>query len=80
MFEKLDLIWQKLKREWKTFVLSVSLTVAGAWELAATWGADLPSLFSWVPEEYKSGVLFLVGFAFLVLRKYTPTTVVQKED
>lgn len=73
---KANLIVEKLKREWKTFVLSLSVTVAGAWELAAQWGADLPSLFNWVPEQYKSAVLFAVGLGFLLLRKYTPTTVV----
>jgi hypothetical protein len=74
--EKLSLIWQKLQREWKTFVLSLTLTITGAWELAVSWGADLPSLLSWVPEEYKSATLFFVGLAFLLLRKYTPTTVI----
>lgn len=75
----MSLILQKLRREWKTFALSLTLTISGAWELAAQWGADLPSLFNWVPEQYKSAVLFAVGLAFLFLRKYTPTTVVQAE-
>lgn len=74
--EKAHLVIEKLKREWKTFVVSVSLTIAGAWELAAQWGADLPSLFNWVPDQYKSAVLFGVGLLLLLLRKYTPTTVV----
>lgn len=75
----LDLVVQKLKREWKTFVLSVGITIGGAWEFAATNGADIPSLFNWVPEQYKSGVLFAVGLGFLFLRKYSPTTVVLPE-
>ena len=74
--EKFVLIIEKLKREWKTFTLAVATTVAGAWELASTMGADLPSVFNWVPENYKSAALFGVGLAFLLLRKYTPTTVV----
>jgi hypothetical protein len=84
MFEtikaKFDLIWQKLKREWKTFMLAVMTTAAGAWELAAQMGADLPSLLQQVPEPYKSGALFVVGFLFLALRKYTPTSVVSKDQ
>lgn len=75
----MSLIIQKLKREWKTFALAVGTTIAGAWELASVWGADVPSFFNWVPEQYRSGVLFAVGIGFLVLRKYTPTTVFQNE-
>lgn len=74
------LIIEKLKREWKTFALAVVTTVAGAWQMAVEMGADLPNLFSWVPEAYRSAVLFLVGTGFLLLRKYTPTTVVQAPE
>lgn len=72
MFNKWQDVWEKLKAEWKTFTLQIGLFVASAWELAASMGADLPSLFSFVPEEYRSWVLF--GFAVLMLavRKYTP--------
>jgi len=73
--EKLKLIWEKLKREWKTFVIQLAVTAAGAWELAVQWGADLPSLLSFIPPEYKSVALFGVGMLMLVVRKYTPTTV-----
>jgi putative Ca2+/H+ antiporter (TMEM165/GDT1 family) len=62
--------FQKLKREWKTFVLAVVTAVAGAWQFAVANGASLPNLFSWVPQQYQSATLFLVGFAFLALRKY----------
>ena len=65
-------MWDKLKREWKTFVLAVVTTAAGAWEFAVANGADLPNLLSWVPDQYKSGALFIVGLLFLALRKYTP--------
>jgi hypothetical protein len=61
----------KLKREWKTFVLAVVTTGAGAWQFAVANGASLPNLLSWVPAEYQSAALFAVGFGFLVLRKYT---------
>lgn len=63
----------KLKAEWKTFTLAIMTTIAGAWELASAWGADIPSFFNWVPEQYKSGVLFAVGLGFLLLRRYQPT-------
>jgi hypothetical protein len=83
MFEKIKAkfteIVEKLKREWKTFMLAVMTTAAGAWELAAQMGADLPSLLQQVPEPYKSGVLFVIGFLFLALRKYTPTPVATPE-
>lgn len=74
--EKLTLIWEKLKREWKSFTLQIGLFLAGAWELAVSMGADLPSLFSFIPEEYRSWVLFIFAGLMLAVRKYTPTTVV----
>lgn len=70
---KFQLIVAKLKLEWKTFVLAVGTTIAGAWELASAWGADVPSFFNWVPENLRSYVLFAVGVGFLALRRYQPT-------
>lgn len=63
--------FQKLKHEWKTFVLAVVTTAAGAWQFAVANGASLPNLLSWVPSEYQSAAFFVVGFSFLALRKYT---------
>lgn len=65
-------ILEKLKREWKTFTIAVITTVAGAWQTAVAMGADIQDLFAWVPEAYKTSVLFAVGFLMLILRKYTP--------
>lgn len=73
---RLGLIWQKLKREWKTFALQVSLFIASAWELASSMGADLPSLFSFLPETWRPWFLFGFAAAMLLVRKYSPTTVV----
>lgn len=78
--EKLKLIWEKLKREWKTFALQLSLLVTAAWELAAEMGADLPSLFSFLPEKYKAGALFTFALTMLLVRKYSPTTVVVQDS
>ena len=75
--EKLTLIWEKLKREWKTFVLQVALFFAGAWEVAVSMGADLPSLFSFIPDQYRSWAIFAFAGLMLAVRKYTPTTVVE---
>lgn len=69
----MDQIFAKLKREWKTFAVAVVTTVAGAWQTAVALGADLQDLFAWVPEQYKTSVLFGVGILMLLLRKYTPT-------
>jgi hypothetical protein len=77
---KLTLIWEKLKREWKSFALQMSLLVAAAWELAAEMGADLPSLFNFLPEKYKAGALFTFALVMLLVRKYTPTTVEPPQD
>lgn len=66
-------ILTKLKREWKTFAVAVITTVAGAWQTAVAMGADIQDLFAWVPEQYKTSVLFGVGMLMLLLRKYTPT-------
>lgn len=60
----------KLRREWKTFLLAIVTTAVGAWQFAVVNGASLPNLLSWVPAEYQSGVLFIVGILFLGLRKY----------
>lgn len=62
--------FQKLRREWKTFLLALLTTAAGAWQFAVVNGASLPNLFSWVPDQYQSAVLFVVGILFLGLRKY----------
>lgn len=67
--------FNKLKREWKTFVLAVVTMVGGAWEFAVANGASLPNLFSWVPYQYQSATMFVVGVAFLALRKYTDSNV-----
>lgn len=69
-------IIEKLKREWKTFALAIITTIEGALEISKLWGVDVPSLLAWVPEKYKSVSLFAVGVLFLLLRKYTPTTVI----
>lgn len=69
----MNLIFGKLKKEWKTFVLQVSLFLASAWELAVSMGADLPSLFSFLPDEYKSWALFGFAGLMLLVRKYTPS-------
>lgn len=74
--EKIKLIWEKLKREWKTFALQVGLFLAASWELASQMGADLPSMFSFLPDEYKAWALFGFAAVTLAVRKYTPTTVV----
>lgn len=74
--EKIKLMWEKLKREWKTFVLQVGMFIAAAWELAVEMGADLPSLFSFLPDRWKPWALFGFAVATLAVRKYTPTTVV----
>lgn len=77
--EKLKLVWEKLKREWKTFSLQLGLLVGAAWELAVEMGADLPSLFNFLPEKYKAAGLFAFAFVMLMVRKYTPTTVVVQD-
>ncbi len=74
--EKIKLIWEKLKREWKTFALQVGLFLAASWELASQMGADLPSMFSFLPDEYKAWALFGFAAVTLAVRKYTPTTIV----
>jgi hypothetical protein len=71
--EKLKAIWEKLKVEWKSFALQVSLLVAAAWELAAEMGADLPSMFSFLPEKWKAPGLFAFALAMLLVRRYSPT-------
>lgn len=70
----MDRIIAKLKREWKTFAVAIVTTVAGAWQTAVAMGADIQDLFAWVPEQYKTSVLFGVGMLMLLLRKYTPTS------
>lgn len=65
----------KLKAEWKTFALAVVTSATGAWQFAVAQGASLPDLFSWVPPEYHSAVLFLVGLLFLALRRYVPVQI-----
>lgn len=67
--------FQKLRREWKTFVLAVLTTIGGAWTFAVANGADLPNLLAFVPDQYRSGAIFLIGVGFLVLRKYTDQNV-----
>lgn len=69
-------IFEKLKAEWKTFALSVVTTVVGAYELVKdTFDVDLPSLFAWVDDKYRTAVLFGVGLLMLILRRYRPTDV-----
>ena len=74
--EKFKLIWEKLKREWKTFALQITLFITSAWELAVANGANLPDLFHFIPDPYKPWVLFGFAAVTLLVRKYTPTTVV----
>jgi hypothetical protein len=66
-------IWEKLKLEWKSFTLQLGLLVGAAWELAVQMGADLPSLFDFLPEKYKSFALFGFALLMLLVRRYTPT-------
>lgn len=78
--EKLKLCIAKLKVEWKSFALQMSLLLAAAWELAAEMGADLPSLFNFLPEKWKAPALFGFALTMLLVRKYTPTTVAPPEE
>jgi hypothetical protein len=71
--EKIKAIWEKLKKEWKTFTLQLGLLIGAAWELAAEMGADLPSLFNFIPEKYKAFALFGFALVMLMVRRYTPT-------
>lgn len=76
--EKLKAVWEKLKVEWKSFALQISLLVAAAWELAAEMGADLPSLFNFLPEKWKAPALFAFALLMLMVRRYSPTSTEQK--
>lgn len=77
--EKFSAILAKLKVEWKTFVVAVVTTAGGAWQFAVAQGVALPDLLSWVKEEYKAGVIFIIGGLLLILRRYTPTDVIVEQ-
>lgn len=66
-------MWDKLKREWKTFALAVTTTIVGVWEVARDSGYDLSPI---VPEKYRPYAIPGVGIAFLLLRKWKDSTVV----
>lgn len=70
--EKFTLVWAKLKAEWKSFVLQVGLFITASWELAVSMGADLPSLFTFLPETWRPWALFAFAAGMLAVRRYSP--------
>lgn len=58
---------EKLKREWKTFVLSLATVSIGVWEGARDMGYDLTPV---IPEKYRPFAIPGVGIAFLILRQW----------
>lgn len=60
-------MYEKLKREWKTFALSLATIALGTWESARAVGYDLTPL---LPEQYRPYAIPLIGIAFLALRQW----------
>lgn len=69
------MIFQKLKHEWKTFVLSLVTIAVGVWEGARELNYDLTPI---IPEKYRGWVIPGIGIAFLVLRQWRD--VMKKDD
>jgi len=63
--------WQKLRREWKTFVLAIVTTSIGAYdtvvEIAQRYGYDYTQL---IKAEWRVYVVPAIGIGFLILRKW----------
>lgn len=61
----------KLKREWKTFALSVTTTVIGTYDtvvaIAQQYGYDYTQI---IKAEYRLYVVPAIGLGFLALRKW----------
>jgi len=60
-------MWEKLKREWKTFSLAVVTILIGTWEAASTAGYDISPL---IPEKYRAYAIPVIGILFLALRQW----------
>lgn len=60
-------MFEKLKREWKTFSFALLTIAVGTWEAAREMGYDLTPL---VPEKYRPYALPVVGITFLILRQW----------
>lgn len=61
-------MWEKLKKEWKTFALAVATTAIGLWDVVAGYGYDYSQIIN---EKYRAFVIPAVGIGMLLLRKYT---------
>lgn len=75
-------MWDKLKREWKTFSLAVVSSAIGIWDVVSTAGYDLTPI---IPEQDRPYVVPAIGISFLLLRKWkdatmTTTTVETKTE
>lgn len=64
-------MWDKLKREWKTFAFAVVTVAIGTWEAAVASGYDLTPL---IPEKYRPYAVPLIGISFLALRQWRDKT------
>lgn len=69
-------MFQKLRREWKTFALAIGTTAVGGWDLVAGYGYDYTTL---IKDDYKKYVIPALGISFLLLRKWTTTAVVEPD-
>lgn len=60
-------MWDKLKREWKTFAFALLTIMVGTYEAAVTAGYDLAPL---IPENWRPYAVPLIGVTFLALRQW----------
>lgn len=60
-------MFEKLKREWKTFALAIVTIALGTWEAAVAVGYDLTPL---MPEAWRPFAPPLIGVLFLALRQW----------
>ena len=61
-------MFQKLKREWKTFALALATTLVGFHDTLVMSGYDWTPI---IPEQYRPYAIPVIGLSFLALRKYS---------
>jgi hypothetical protein len=65
--EKLHNFWNKLKREWKTFLFGAITLLVSAWDLVIASALDWSTIFS---DDTRKYFTFAIPFGFFVLRKW----------